>query len=241
MGGQIKIESKLENGSNFMILLPLISGDEEKALKDEDMDLELQGEYSGVKILYVEDICENQMVMRQMLEQLGFITETASDGSEGLHLYKTRGIGYYDIILTDLRMPNMSGQTMIMEIRQYEQMYIYYIYIYRNRLEQPLIPIMVLTGDPSENERDKCLNILKANAFLIKPISMLAFNRELRRIMRREDQKEGGDCITERKKLVLVIEDDKLLSNLMKMFLTDFDIIQAYSVKEVTNYVLDIS
>ena len=138
MGGKIKIESELGNGSDFMVVLPLFSGDEEKALKDEDMDMyvELHPEYQGCRLLYVEDICENQMVISQMLQQLGFIVQIAVDGAEGLHLYKTKGIGYYDIILTDLRMPNMSGQTMIMEIRKFEQLYVYiyiyiiYIYIY---------------------------------------------------------------------------------------------------------------
>ena len=133
MGGKIKIESELENGSNFMVVLPLLSGDEARALRDEDMDMyaELHPEYKGLRLLYVEDICENQMIMGQMLQQLGFTLQIATDGAEGLHLFKTKGIGFFDLILTDLRMPNMSGQTMIMEIRQFEQLYIYiYIYLY---------------------------------------------------------------------------------------------------------------
>ena len=133
MGGKIKIESELEYGSNFMVVLPLLSGDEEKALKDENIDMyaELHPEYNGLRLLYVEDICENQMVMSQMLQQLGFNIQIAVDGAQGLYLFKTNAIGYYDLILTDLRMPNMSGQTMIMEIRQFEQLYSHiYIYIY---------------------------------------------------------------------------------------------------------------
>ena len=133
MGGTIKVESEHGNGSNFMVILPLVSGDEESALKDEDMDMHMQlvqEEYNGLQLLYVEDICENQMVMKTLLESFGFIVEIASDGAEGFYLFKNKGIGYYDVILTDLRMPNMSGQTMIMHIRNFEKQYInIYIYI----------------------------------------------------------------------------------------------------------------
>ena len=136
MGGKIKIESELGNGSNFMIILPLVSGVESNVIREENLDMELQvvqEEYKGLRLLYVEDICENQMVMKQLLEQLGFIVELAADGAEGLHLFRSKGIYFYDIILTDLRMPNMSGQNMIMQIRQFELELMYiYIYIYSN-------------------------------------------------------------------------------------------------------------
>ena len=97
-----------------------------------------------------------------------------------------------------------------------------------------LIPIIVLTGDPSENEKNKCLNILKANAFLTKPISMLEFNRELRKIFVKEEVKEGEGIEVKDKKLILVVDDNKLLNNLIKLFLADdYEVIQAYSVAEV--------
>ena len=97
-----------------------------------------------------------------------------------------------------------------------------------------LIPIIVLTGDPSENEKKKCLNILKANAFLTKPISMLEFNRELRKIFEEEEVKEGERQEIRDIKIILVIDDNKLLNNLIKLFLTDdYEVIQAYSVAEV--------
>ena len=219
-----------------MIALPLISGEETNVLTDEDIDLEYQtNEYKGRRVLYVEDICENQMVMKQLFIQLGFSVEIASDGAEGLHLFQSKQSHYYDLILTDLRMPNMSGQTMIMQIRHAEQLYIYiYIYISLGGVNTDLIPIIVLTGDPSENEKNKCLNILKANAFLTKPISMLEFNRELRKIFVKEEVKEGEGIEVKDKKLILVVDDNKLLNNLIKLFLADdYEVIQAYSVAEV--------
>ena len=69
MGGRIKIESELGHGSNFILVIPLFSGDEEIVLKEKDLDLEfIQNRYKGLRVLYVEDICENQMIMNQKLK-----------------------------------------------------------------------------------------------------------------------------------------------------------------------------
>ena len=130
MGGRIKIESELDHGSNFIIVIPLFSGDEEVVLKEKNLDLEfIQNIYKGLRVLYVEDICENQMIMTQILTQMGFEIEIANNGAEGFYKFRKHPIGYFDLILTDLRMPDMSGQSMILKIKELEGEYIY-IYIY---------------------------------------------------------------------------------------------------------------
>ena len=239
IGGQIKIESKLGNGSNFMIALPLISGEEANAMKEEDIDPEYLNKHKGRRVLYVEYITENQNVMKQLLVQLGFAVTIASDGAEGLHLFQTNSSHYYDLVLTDLRMPNMSGQTMIMKIRDTERLYIYiYIYIYSlGGINADLVPIIVLTGDPSENKY-KWLNILKVNAFMMKPISILEFTKELRKIFVEGFEVKNKEGLEVRdKKLILVVSYDKLENNLIKLCLTDnYEVIQAYSVYEVNKY-----
>ena len=94
-----------------------------------------------------------------------------------------------------------------------------------------LVPIIVLTGDQSENEKNKCLNILKVKAFMTKPISFLEFTQKLRKLFR-EGQEVGGD-----KKILLVINSDKYMNNLTKLFLTGhYKVIQAYSVTDVNKY-----
>ena len=97
------------------------------------------------------------------------------------------------------------------------------------------IPIIVLTGDPSENERKNCLNILKVHSFLNKPVSIHQFMVELRKIFKNSDNEEEIQREeTGRKKVILIIEDDTLLNNLVKHFLSDYEVFQAYSVKNVT-------
>ena len=93
----------------------------------------------------------------------------------------------------------------------------------------------MLTGDPSESEKNKCLNILKVNSFFNKPISIQQFVVELRKIFNNmgNDEEIKDQESNSKGKVVLVIEDDALISNLVKHFLDDYAILQAYSVKEV--------
>ena len=96
------------------------------------------------------------------------------------------------------------------------------------------IPIIVLTGDPSENEREKCINILKADAFLVKPVSILQLTSQLRKIFQEPLNKSQTNVLEPKhKKIILIVEDEILLSNLFAHFLTNYNVMQAYTVEEV--------
>ena len=90
MGGIIKIESEIGNGANFMLIIPLFSGNEIALMEQEILfDIQsVQNEFKGLRVLYVEDICENQMVMSQILQQFGFEVKLVVDGAEGLYQLK---------------------------------------------------------------------------------------------------------------------------------------------------------
>ena len=93
-------------------------------------------------------------------------------------------------------------------------------------------PIIVLTGDPSENEKNKCLNILQATAFLVKPVPIFRLNRTLRNIFNKEENKLEV-MKKNNKKIILLIENNKLLSNLIRNSLEDYEFIQAFTIAEV--------
>lgn len=67
------------------------------------------------KILIVEDSMMVRMTVKRTLASVDFEVEEAKDGAEGLAKAQA---GLYDLILTDLNMPNMDGLTMIQNIRQ---------------------------------------------------------------------------------------------------------------------------
>ena len=70
---------------------------------------------SAPKILIVEDSMMVRMTVKRTLTGVDFEVDEAKDGAEGLAKVQS---GSYDLILTDLNMPNMDGLTMIQEIRK---------------------------------------------------------------------------------------------------------------------------
>ncbi len=70
---------------------------------------------SAPKILIVEDSMMVRMTVKRTLASVDFAVVEAKDGAEGLAKAQADS---YDLILTDLNMPNMDGLTMIKHIRQ---------------------------------------------------------------------------------------------------------------------------
>ncbi len=67
------------------------------------------------KILIVEDDELQRSILRNNLSQKGFITLEAADGADGLDIALHQ---HPDVILTDVRMPNLDGMAMIHKLRQ---------------------------------------------------------------------------------------------------------------------------
>ena len=103
---------------------------------------------SGVKILLVEDNPINQNVATSMLATLGCLCTVAEDGVQALARWRD---GAFDIILMDCYMPNMDGYAATQAIRQREA-------IKANSSGMiPHIPIIALTANAMEGDREKCL------------------------------------------------------------------------------------
>ena len=75
---------------------------------------ELTADFSGIKILLVEDIEVNREIAMMMLSEFGFTIETAENGREAVEKSKS----LYDLILMDVQMPIMNGYEATREIRQ---------------------------------------------------------------------------------------------------------------------------
>lgn len=67
------------------------------------------------KILTVDDSASIRLTTRVTLGNAGYTVEEAVDGLDGLNKLKA---GEYDLVVTDLNMPNMDGLTMIRSLRQ---------------------------------------------------------------------------------------------------------------------------
>ena len=153
MGGEIKVNSKKDEGSTFVITIPFKYGEEKKenAVTDETVDLD------GLRILIVEDIDENAEIVSDLLELENVECERAQNGKVALEMFEKSDINYYDAILMDLRMPMMDGLEASRKIRELD----------RNDAE--IIPIIALTANAFESDIEQSLKA-GMNAHLVKPV-----------------------------------------------------------------------
>ena len=148
-GGSIKVTSKINEGSVFSFTLGFLKTDEKP---ESDTELpDLKSEMMNIKVLIVEDIALNQLLMRTVLEDFGFETDIAANGRIAIEKMKSKS---YDIILMDLLMPEMNG----FEATEY----------IRHTMNSK-IPIIALTADVTSADLEKCTAV-GMNDYLPKPI-----------------------------------------------------------------------
>ncbi len=116
MEGEVKVKSTLGEGSTFWFDITLPTSVKEIEQAQQSINGHIIG-YRGAKrtVVVADDKRENRLVLRNMLEPLGFQIIEANNGYECVQ--KARQT-VPDIVLTDLVMPVMSGFEAVKEIRQ---------------------------------------------------------------------------------------------------------------------------
>ncbi|WP_417450800.1 ATP-binding protein [Kordiimonas sp.] len=159
MDGEIMVVSTKGEGSTFTLTLPLkpTHGQEEGEHKTTPAvpPSSASGNASAPHILVVEDNHINQIVIGKILEELSCTYDTAGDGFEALERLRD---GQYDLVLTDLRMPNMDGFALARAIRQGET-------------GDVRLPIVAVSADAMEDAREESTRS-GIDAFLTKPIKL---------------------------------------------------------------------
>jgi len=165
MKGEVKCYSTKDIGSNFMCVLPVPVLEIGKAQYNSDIT-HLSSSETVIEwqpnVLIVEDQISNQFVLKSYFEKLGINPTLASNGQEGYDIYISRKEGFFSFMTLDLQMPEVDGITCAKMIRKYET---------DNKIESP-IPIVVVTGNISEEEKAECLDptgFIRATCFYQKP------------------------------------------------------------------------
>ena len=157
MGGDISVHPATPKGSVFRVDLPL----REAAPADGEMvgertthalDRTLALAYPA-SVLVVDDNAVNLLVVRRLLQRLGYSNDQAQSGPEAVQLFARNT---YDLVLLDLQMPGMDGIETLTRFR---------------KTSRRMPHVAILTADGRVSTRTRCLGA-GVDSFLTKPIRM---------------------------------------------------------------------
>ncbi len=112
-GGTILVDSAVGRGTTFTIYLPLATPTAAVPTHVESPAPPRRG--AGEHVLVVEDDRQVRAIVKQMLVSRGYEVTTASDGSEAIAA--ARGAVLFDLILSDLVMPDMGGRELVEKVK----------------------------------------------------------------------------------------------------------------------------
>jgi len=148
-GGTITVKSKIDKGTTFSVILPFQKTKAKVELETEI--IEFDAEIKNIKVLVVEDIALNQLLMKTLLDDFGFEHDIAGNGKIAIEKLQNKP---YDIILMDLQMPEING----FEATEY----------IRKKMNSQ-IPIIALTADVTTADLQKCTAV-GMNDYIAKPV-----------------------------------------------------------------------
>lgn len=167
-----------EAGVTAFVNKPLFMSDLKKTLVQccdpesaKSAPVEEKADYSGRKILLVEDNEMNREIACEILEEYGFAMDTATDGTYAVEKMEKAKPGQYDLVLMDIQMPLMDGYEATRRIRA---------------LSDPAIagiPIIAMTANAFEEDRRLAL-AAGMNEHIAKPIDVPKLIATLSKILK---------------------------------------------------------
>ncbi len=117
MGGDISVISEVDRGSTFTFTFQATTSDSLRAdaLSPVIAFGPLEPDQGEIRLLIVDDVADNRIVVRSLLEPLGFLIQEASNGNQALEICAT---WHPQIVLMDIVMPRMDGLEATRILRQ---------------------------------------------------------------------------------------------------------------------------
>lgn len=175
MGGDIRVESRVHQGTRFEVELecePAVYEEQGKEAKDNVPNCSKSGQrpFDGRTFLVVEDNRINAEILCELLAMQGARTVVRTDGRQGVLAFAGSVPGAYDAILMDVRMPEMNGYEATRKIRGL------------NRSDARSIPIIAMTANAFA-EDIRAAEEAGMNGHVAKPIDMALLRETLERVL----------------------------------------------------------
>ena len=148
-------------------------------VRSEGIPIQRKYDFTGRRVLLVEDHLLNVEVARRLLTAKGMAVEVAENGLAAIEAFASRDDGYFDGILMDIRMPVMDGLTATRSIRQMK------------KASAKTIPIIAMSANAFEEDMEKS-RAAGMNAHLSKPIEPELLYETMVRFMDKGDEKKDG-------------------------------------------------
>lgn len=158
--GDISVESELGKGTTFRILFPTIES-EVSPVAEREANLPRGND----RILLVDDEKAAVDAIQPMLENLGYKVTARTSSVECLEAFRNNP-GGFDIVITDMTMPNMTGKDLAKELMAI----------------RPDIPIILCTGFSELIDKTKAKE-MGISAFVMKPIVMSQMANTIRKVL----------------------------------------------------------
>ncbi|MCD6296031.1 MAG: PAS domain S-box protein [Deltaproteobacteria bacterium] len=170
-GGAITVESEEGKGTTFRVFFPIIEGEKDEIQGREMIEKPLPT--GNERILFIDDEKVLAELGKDILQRLGYKVTIRTSSLEALELFKAKP-GYFDLVITDMSMPNMTGEQFSRELIKL----------------RPDIPIILCTGFSHLISKDKALEI-GIKAFAMKPLARKDLVETVRHVL---DQKNATEA-----------------------------------------------
>ena len=188
-GGDIRVRSEPGKGTAFSIYLPGINTSPSKEMKAALSETLPRG---TERVLLVDDEEQILCMEQQMLESLGYQVEIRISSVEALKLFKNRPDAF-DIVITDMMMPNMTGLALFEQIR----------YI------KPKMPVILCTGF-SEAIPDKDFKATGFSALAMKPVVAEEIATIVRQVLDHNKSRYSESAVENKISCKKIVYQDKL-------------------------------
>jgi signal transduction histidine kinase/CheY-like chemotaxis protein len=178
------LEEAIHSGVDSFLAKPLLASnvlDEfERIARKNNMTLfkeKKRAELKGRRILMAEDVFINAEIMKQLITIREAEIDHAENGRIALEMFEESPVGHYDVILMDVRMPEMDGLEATEAIRKL------------NRPDAKTIPIIAMTANAFDEDVQRSLQV-GMDAHLTKPVESERLYQTLEELIWEYDTKK---------------------------------------------------
>jgi CheY-like chemotaxis protein len=192
MGGSMAVDSQQGRGSVITVNLAMkykSDDEEDKETPDEETggsgrqtatsrsalfyeaaDTGKSKDRDKIRILVVEDNGLNREIAKELLEDIGYLVETAEDGESAVLMIRRSDGDYYDAVLMDIQMPGIDGYETARNIRRLFDW------------EHAQVPIIAMTANAFEEDMERARSA-GMNAYIAKPVEPEAVREILGQVL----------------------------------------------------------